>query len=124
LTPDTKKSCIFIDTKNETPHDQLIIQHSCQLDLMGLQQNGTTTLETFRPLTIITHEEFITTLSRLIFNNKNNISLSSSLNFYSNHALALQNIDLLQNIPANITQAVVVDILKTIYNNPNIIERE
>ncbi len=124
LTPDTKKSCIFIDTKNETPHDQLIIQHSCQLDLMWLQQNGTTTLETFRPLTIITHEEFITTLSRLIFNNKNNISLSSSLNFYSNHALALQNIDLLQNIPANITQAVVVDILKTIYNNPNIIERE
>lgn len=124
FTPNTEKSCIFFDIKNETLNDQLIIQQSCQLELMGLQQNGTTSSATFRPMAIVTYNEFITTLSRLIFDGENNISLASSLDFYANHSLALQNNDLLKHIPERITQSVVVDILKMIHNNPNIIERK
>jgi hypothetical protein len=34
IEPNMEKSCVFIDIKNETNDDQLIIQQACQLDLM------------------------------------------------------------------------------------------
>lgn len=124
LEPNTEKSCVFVDIKNETSNDQLIIQQACQLDLMWLQQNGTLSLETFRPRAIVTRNELITTLSRLLFDGENNIPLSSSLDFYTNHTLALENTDIFKNIPERITQSTIVNILKYIYENLNIVERE
>lgn len=124
LEADTQKSCIFSDIQNETSASQLIIQQACQLELMWLQQNGSTLLEKFRPMAIVTRNELITTLSRLLFDGENNIILSSSLDFYVNHTLALQNIDILKYIPERITQSTIITILKYIYENQNIVERK
>jgi hypothetical protein len=73
---------------------------------------------------MVTRDELITTLSRLLFDGKNNIPLLSSLNFYTNHTLALEETDILKDIPERITQSSIVNILKYIYENLNIVERE
>lgn len=124
IKPNIEKSCIFHDTKNETQDDQSIIQQACQLNIMWVQQNGITSAEEFRPKALVTRNEFITTISRLLFNEKNNITLSSSLDFYNKHILALENINLLQDIPEKITQHTILNIFKIIYKNPNFVTKK
>lgn len=121
LEPNIEKPCIFLDIKNENKNNQLIIEQACQLNLMWVQQNGITSAEIFRPQDTVTRNEFITTLSRLLFGEKNNL-IESSGEFYKDHTLALEKVDLLNYIPKKITQAITVNILRKIYEKLNIIE--
>jgi hypothetical protein len=67
--------------------------------------------------------EFITTISRLLYDKKNNISLNVATDWFANHIKALDNDNILVEIPERITQSVVINILKKIYKNPNMIKK-
>lgn len=102
--PDTTKTCIFSDMTGETQEMKSFAILSCQLGLMGLNEDGTTPKKTFEPNQLVNRAQFGTVLSRLLFGDtynihpgektllttiKNNIqSLISSIG----HALGSQNI--------------------------------
>ncbi len=70
--PDTQKSCKFIDIKNEDPELQWYIVRSCQLGIMWVDYYGNP--ETiFNPNYVLTADQLVTILSRILFGNTYNI---------------------------------------------------
>jgi hypothetical protein len=123
IQPKENNTCTFEDIRNESTDNQLIIKKSCQLGLMWLQKDWLTVDHKFRWNDTVMYEEFITTISRLLYDKKNNISLNVATDWFANHIKALDNDNILVEIPERITQSVVVNILKKIYENPNMIKK-
>ena len=88
-----------------------------------MQKDGSTPLPAFRPNDRATRNEFITVFSRLLYDGRNNIALTSPLDWYINHTNALRKANLLTDIPARITQSFVIYILKNVKENPNMVQR-
>jgi len=90
---------------------------------MGVDKNGIKPLKNFRPNALVTRNEFITIISRMIYDGKNNVSLSSSMHRYEKHITAIEKIKLLSKIPTRITESVTIDIFNYIKNNMDIVDR-
>ncbi len=88
-------SCTFSDiTKLSTSEQQAII-NACQLNIMGLHKNGLDTKRSFEPNKYVNKKEFATVLSRILYNGKYNIPLTSSIDRRTNHVIHIQNIGLM-----------------------------
>lgn len=124
LEADTSLWCTFSDTKNESSTTKLILAKVCQLGIMWVNKDGTTPLKKFRPNDTVARNEFIAVISRLLFDDKNNLSLASLSPWYDKHTSALKNIKLLSIIPTRITQAVAIDVFNYIKENTDIIDRD
>ncbi|MCX6824165.1 MAG: hypothetical protein NT085_03485 [candidate division SR1 bacterium] len=72
-TPDTTKKCVFSDMNYESKEMQSFAVLSCQLGLMGLQEDGITPQKKFEPNLLVSRAQFGTALSRLLFGNTYNI---------------------------------------------------
>ncbi len=72
LTPNKKKPCIFNDIDKESPELQYYMKLSCQLGIMGLNYYGDPD-KSFNPNYIVTRDQFVTILSRIIFRDEFNI---------------------------------------------------
>ncbi len=72
LTPDTSRECTFKDIKKEVPELQYYIKLSCQLWIMGLDYYGDPAT-IFNPDYIVTRDQFVTILSRMLFRDSFNI---------------------------------------------------
>ncbi len=119
----TRTSCRYTDIRKLSTGDQLTIQKWCQLWLIGLHQDGVTPLQKFRPNQYITRNEFITVLSRLLYDGKYNIPLTEHKERYTLHIQALQKALLLTEIPKKITVWFLIDLIQLIENNPSLVQR-
>ncbi len=73
LTPDEDRTCDFKDISKEIPELQEYIVLSCKLGIMGLDYYGNP--ETiFNPNYIVTRDQLVTILSRILFGNTYNIT--------------------------------------------------
>jgi len=72
LTPDESRTCEFNDIKNEIPELQYYIKLSCKLGIMGLDYYGDPDT-IFNPNYIVTRDQFVTILSRIIFKDEYNL---------------------------------------------------
>jgi len=72
LTPDDSRTCEFNDIKNEIPELQYYMRLSCKLGIMGLDYYGEPDT-IFNPNYVITRDQFVTILSRLLFRTEYNI---------------------------------------------------
>lgn len=63
--PDTTRRCSFNDVAKTTAEMQTFARISCELNIMGLKQNGTPD-STFRPKDAMTRAEVFTALNRLV----------------------------------------------------------
>ena len=71
-TPDESRECNFKDINKEIPELQQYIRLSCQLGIMGLDYYGDPDI-IFNPNYIVTRDQFVTILSRILFRNEYNI---------------------------------------------------
>lgn len=123
IEPNKKISCIFTDISKLSTAHQLLLKQACQLWLIGLHKDGETPQNKFRPKEYITHNEFITVISRLIYDGKNNLPLTSKENRYSKHISILQKNQLIPDIPKQIRTSILINILSIILEHPEIVQR-
>jgi hypothetical protein len=95
-TPDTKLSCTFADTTNESAEMKFYIKTACQLGLMGREADGKTTQKTFNATDNVTRAQFGTVLSRLLYGTTNNST--DKINRYNKHLQALNEVGIMNNI--------------------------
>jgi len=97
LTPDESRKCNFGDIYNETPELQYYMRLSCKLGLMGLDYYGEPDT-IFNPNYVVTRDQFVTILSRILFRNEFNIKhgeltlYNKATNFVNNSLSKLSNI--------------------------------
>lgn len=72
LVPDETRKCDFKDIENETPELQYYMRLSCKLWIMGLDYYGDPDT-IFNPNYVVTRDQFVTILSRLLFRDEYNI---------------------------------------------------
>lgn len=72
LTPDESRKCNFNDIEKEIPELQYYMRLSCKLGIMGLDYYGEPDV-VFNPNYIVTRDQFVTILSRILFRNEYNI---------------------------------------------------
>ena len=107
-TPDERIKCIFKDSSKEDSELQNYIQLSCKLWIMGVDYYGNPDT-TFNPNYIVTRDQFVTILSRILFGNTYNIKpgeltfYDKSKNFVSH---CLSNISTALGINLNITPSL------------------
>lgn len=75
LYPDTHKlGCdAYNDISSLTPEMRFYAQTACQLNIMGLEQDGKTPKKSFDPYDLVDRPQFGTMLSRLVYGDKYNI---------------------------------------------------
>lgn len=96
LTPDTTRECSFDDMKDESPEYQKYAQLACQLGIMGLQKDGTPN-SVFNPNKIINRVTVATSLSRIMFGDKYNVSLDDkTTKRYTLHMQVLNRVGVLK----------------------------
>lgn len=94
-TPDTTKSCLFLDS-NINPNLVSYVIESCQLWLMGQWVNS------FKPKDFVTRAEFWTVLSRALRWNKNEWWIT----YYQNHLKALKAEWIMNNISSPMNKEI------------------
>lgn len=72
LTPDESRTCEFTDIDKEIPELQYYMRLACKLGIMGLDYYGEPDI-LFNPNYIVTRDQFVTILSRILFRNEYNI---------------------------------------------------
>ena len=72
LTPDESRKCNFSDIDKEIPELQYYMRLSCKLWIMGLDYYGDPDV-IFNPNYVVTRDQFVTILSRILFRNEYNI---------------------------------------------------
>lgn len=96
--PDTKKVCAFSDNIYGSKEDKSFIIQACQLWLMGLKADWSSTNTTFNPMGIVSRAEFGTVFSRLMYGDIYNKTVHSSAPYYENHLKALQRDSIMKKI--------------------------
>ena len=95
IFPDTHKAGCdsFNDLSGVSDEMKFFAKTACQLNLMGLQPNGSTPKPNFDPNTYITRAEFGTILSRLVYGDTYNVYSGEETKYqrYEKHLLALYN---------------------------------
>jgi len=123
IQPNKKISCLFTDISKLSTAHQLLLKQACQLWLIGLHKDWETPQPKFRPKAYITDNEFITVLSRLLYDGKNNLPLISKENRYSKHITTLQKNQLIPDIPQQIRTSLLIHILSLILEHPEMVQR-
>jgi hypothetical protein len=102
IYPDTHKTqCdAYNDTKYLSEEMQFYIKTACQLDLMGLEDDGQTPQKSFNPNGSVPRSEFGTVLSRLIYGDQYNIYAGdpTTLLWYEKHLQALNRDNIMKKI--------------------------
>jgi hypothetical protein len=105
LTPDESKTCEFSDIDKESPELQYYMRLSCKLGIMGLDYYGDPDI-VFNPNYVVTRDQFVTILSRILFRDEYNIQegeltiYDKAKNFVTH---SLSNISIALGINLNIT---------------------
>ncbi len=55
---DTTKSCVYSDTYNLSVEEKNILRISCELNLMGVEPDGYTPKPIYKPMNIVSFNEF------------------------------------------------------------------
>ena len=102
--PDENKICEFTDIKKEIPELQYYMQLACKLGIMGLDYYGEPDT-VFNPNYVVTRDQLVTILSRMLFENEYNIKYDE-LTFYDKArnfvSHSISNISRAIGIPINV----------------------
>jgi len=129
IYPDTNKtSCEqYNDIANVSTDLKFFAKIACQLNIMGLEENGTTPQKSFYPWYLVDRAQFGTMLSRLVYGDKYNIYAwdEDTYEWYQKHLIALNEDNIMKKIqnPLLIEErARILLMLKRIYDQ-NLVER-
>ena len=100
IYPDTHKVWCdqFTDVANISDEMRFFTKTACQLNLMGLEPNGSTPKKVFDPNDFVDRAQFGTILSRLIYGDVYNVYTGETYKWYEKHLRALYEANIMSKI--------------------------
>jgi len=110
--------CSFEDINHISEEWQKYIKYACIYKIMWVSSNGESAKQYFEPDNLVSYNEFVVVVSRLLFGNKYN----DIQNWYQKHVEKIESMNLIEQW-SRITLETIANVFATIYKNLDWIKR-